>query len=154
MQDRLAVKIQIFLTTFFRLMPHTHTHSGIFFSGKIVCFWGKRRLLSLAGLFVQRFCLSEVGSVGHWPILFFHFCQKKSPKMSLEYWHFPSIFILLKLICLVTLFDRKLQVFKNSPKQTIFWHFSLAFACIWPHEKYSIWIKIFFCWCLKFYVGR
>ena len=35
-------------------------------------------------------------------------------------WHFPPIFIHLKLTCLVTLFDRKLQVFKNSPKWTIF----------------------------------
>ena len=36
-----------------------------------------------------------------------------------EFWHFPSIFVQLKLTCLVTLFDRKLQVFKNSPKCTI-----------------------------------
>ena len=34
--------------------------------------------------------------------------------------HFPSIFVLLKLTCLVTLFDRKLQFFKNSPKLTYF----------------------------------
>ena len=27
---------------------------------------------------------------------------------SFEFWHFPSIFVLLKLTCLVTLFDRKL----------------------------------------------
>mgnify|MGYP006975815893 CR=1 FL=1 len=32
----------------------------------------------------------------------------------LTFWHFPPIFVLLKLTCLVTLFDRKLQVFKNS----------------------------------------
>ena len=31
-----------------------------------------------------------------------------------------SLFDLLKLTCLVTLFDRKLQVFKNSQKWTIF----------------------------------
>ena len=37
-----------------------------------------------------------------------------------EFWHFPPIFALLKLTCLVTLFDHKLQVFKNSPKWTIF----------------------------------
>ena len=37
-----------------------------------------------------------------------------------EFWHFPPIFVLLKLTCLVTLFDRKLQVFKISPKWTIF----------------------------------
>ena len=32
----------------------------------------------------------------------------------------PPIFDLLKLTCLVTLFDHKLQVFKNSPNWTIF----------------------------------
>ena len=37
-----------------------------------------------------------------------------------QFWHFQSIFVLLKVTCLVTLFDRKLQVFKNSPKLTIF----------------------------------
>ena len=36
------------------------------------------------------------------------------------FWHFPSIFILLKVICRVTLFDRKLQVYTKSPKLTIF----------------------------------
>ena len=36
-----------------------------------------------------------------------------------EFWHFLPIFVLLKLTCLVTLFDRKLQVFRNSPKWTI-----------------------------------
>ena len=46
----------------------------------------------------------------------------------LEFWHFPPIFVLLKLTCLVTLFDRKLQVFKNSPKWTIFCHFPLTFV--------------------------
>ena len=34
----------------------------------------------------------------------------------LTFWHFPPIFVLLKVTCLVTLFDRKLQIFKNSPK--------------------------------------
>ena len=33
---------------------------------------------------------------------------------SLAFWHFPPIFV---LAVLVTLFDRKLQVFKNSPKR-------------------------------------
>ena len=33
---------------------------------------------------------------------------------------FSTNFVLLKLTCLVTLFDRKLLVFKNSPKWTIF----------------------------------
>ena len=39
--------------------------------------------------------------------------------LNVWFWHFPPIFVLLKLACLVTLFDRKLQVFKNSPKWTI-----------------------------------
>ena len=38
---------------------------------------------------------------------------------SFDFWHFPPFFVLLKLTCLVTLFDRKLQIFKNSPKWTI-----------------------------------
>ena len=35
--------------------------------------------------------------------------------LNFEFWHFPPIFDLLKLTCLVTLFDRKLHVFKKSP---------------------------------------
>ena len=57
-------------------------------------------------------------------VLLLHFIHSKWPKSSLfhilEFWHFPPIFVLLKLTCLVTLFDRKLQIFKNSSKQTIF----------------------------------
>ena len=37
-----------------------------------------------------------------------------------QFWHFPPIFVLLKLNCQVTLFDYKLQVFKKSSKWTIF----------------------------------
>ena len=47
-------------------------------------------------------------------------CLKITQNVAFEFWHFPPIFDLLKLTCLVTLFDRKLQVFKNSPKWTIF----------------------------------
>ena len=39
---------------------------------------------------------------------------------TIELWHFSPIFVLLKVTCLVTLFARKLQIFKNSPKLTIF----------------------------------
>ena len=46
-------------------------------------------------------------------------CLKITQNVAFEFWHFPSIFVLLKRTCLVTLFDRKLQVFKNSPKWTI-----------------------------------
>ena len=50
----------------------------------------------------------------------FAHCLKITQNIAFEFWHFPPIFVLLKLTCLVTLFDRKLQVFKNSPKWTIF----------------------------------
>ena len=36
-------------------------------------------------------------------------------------WHFSSIFVQIKLTSLVTLFGRKLKVFKNSPNCTIFY---------------------------------
>ena len=33
---------------------------------------------------------------------------------SVQFWHFPAIFVLLKVTYLVTLFDHRIQVFKNS----------------------------------------
>ena len=45
-----------------------------------------------------------------------------------EFWHFPPNFVLSKLTCLVTLFDRKPQLFKNSPKWTNFGIFLLTFV--------------------------
>ena len=44
----------------------------------------------------------------------------KSRILIFQLWHFPPIFVLLKVTCLVTLFDRKVQVSKNLPKWTIF----------------------------------
>ena len=46
------------------------------------------------------------------------------PKCCIRILAFSPIFDLLKLTYLVTLFDRKLQVFKNSPKLTIFGTFN------------------------------
>ena len=54
----------------------------------------------------------------NWSTLFKNY--SKCRNWIFEFWHFPQIFVLLILTCLVTLFDRKLQVFKNSPKWTIF----------------------------------
>ena len=51
-------------------------------------------------------------------------CLKITQNVAFEFWHFPSIFVLLKLTFLVTLFDDKHQVFKNSPKWTIFCTFN------------------------------
>ena len=39
-----------------------------------------------------------------------------------------GIFVLLKVTCLVTLFDRKFQVFKMLPKLTIFGIFNELFS--------------------------
>ena len=47
-------------------------------------------------------------------------CLKIAQNVTFEFGHFPPIFVLLKLTCLLILFDRKLQVFKNSPKWNIF----------------------------------
>ena len=47
-------------------------------------------------------------------------CLKITHNVVFDFWHFPPSFVLFKLTCLVTMFDRKLQVFKNSPKWTIF----------------------------------
>ena len=38
---------------------------------------------------------------------------KITQNVAFYFWHFPQIFDLLKLTCLVTLFNRKLQIFKN-----------------------------------------
>ena len=51
--------------------------------------------------------------------------------------YFPLIFVQLKLTCLVTLFDRKLHAFKNSPKWSILGIF---------HELLSTQIVTAECW--------
>ena len=56
------------------------------------------------------------------PILYFWstFIYSKCLIWIFQFLHFPSIFVLLKLACLVPLVDGKIQVFKNSPKLAIF----------------------------------
>ena len=64
----------------------------------------------------------------------------------LAFWHFPPIFVLLKLKCLVTLFDRKLHFFKNSPKWTISWYFWLSFIhskCKLSSLRSQCWMGLF-----------
>ena len=56
-------------------------------------------------------------------VLHFPHCAKNYQKCSIlifNFWYFPRIFVLLKMTCLVTLFDWKLQVFKNSPSCQFF----------------------------------
>ena len=52
----------------------------------------------------------------------------KMSHLDFEFWHFSPIFVLLKLTCLVTLFDRKLQIFKNSPKLAIFGNLNILLS--------------------------
>ena len=44
--------------------------------------------------------------------------------LNFYFWHFLPISDLLKLTCLVTLFDRKLQGFKKLAKMDHFWNFN------------------------------
>ena len=65
----------------------------------------------------------------------FPHCLKITQNVAFEFltfWQFPQIFVLLKLTCLVTLFDRKLHVFKNSPN--------------WPFLPFLI------TFCLEYYI--
>ena len=68
---------------------------------------------------IQRFLVVYKIEFFHWFRTLFENYSKCRIRF-LTFWHFPPIFVLLKLTCLVTLFDHKLQVFKNSPKWTIF----------------------------------
>ena len=58
-------------------------------------------------------------------------CWKITPNVVFDFFqlcHFPSIFVIIKLACLVTLFDRQLQVFPTPPNG-LFWAFGRKF---WP----------------------
>ena len=72
-----------------------------------------------------------------------------------QFWHFPPVFVLLNLTCLVTLFDRKLYVFKNSPNwailasyvldhyfcSTLYHQFFFSFLVLWISRDSSKSIK-------------
>ena len=60
-----------------------------------------------------------------------------------QFWHFSSIFVLLKLTCLVTLFDRKLQLFKNSLKLiNLSWTFVHS-KCKLNSLRSQYWMRLF-----------
>ena len=75
---------------------------------------------SIFGFFFTNFC----------PILATHsvFNPSKMSHLTSLLWQFRQIFARLKLIFLVTLFDRKFKFFKISQKLTIFWHFQPTFV--------------------------
>ena len=56
------------------------------------------------------------------------FNPSKMSHLTSLLWQFRQIFARLKLIFLVTLFDRKFKFFKISQKLTIFWHFQPTFV--------------------------
>ena len=59
---------------------------------------------------------------------------------------FAINFCLIKVICLVTLFDHKIQVFKNSPKSTIFGILKLTFVyskCKRTSLRSQSWMRLF-----------
>ena len=53
--------------------------------------------------------------------------QSKCHIRDFQFWHFPPIYVLSKLTCLVTLFDHK-QFFKNSPN----WQVLVFFINVCP----------------------
>ena len=74
-------------------------------------------------------------------------CLKITQNVAFEFWHFPPIFVLLKLTYLATLFDRKLQVLKNSLEWTIFGIFKLTFVhskCKRSSLRSQFWMRLFF----------
>ena len=81
------------------------------FSGKFLFIW-------------FRFLLFELKANGNFYMLHEHIVWKllKMSHLNFGVFHqFLSCF--KKLTCLVALFDRKLQIFRNSPKLNIIWHF-------------------------------
>ena len=79
---------------------YLHHHLATFFAAKM-----------LAISFLKILALKNI-TVSH--------CLEITLNVALEFWHLPPIFVRLKMTCLVTLFDRKIQVFKNSPKWTFY----------------------------------
>ena len=70
-------------------------------------------------------------------------CLKITQKCRIWILAFSTNFVLLKLTCLVTLFDRQLQVFKNSPKWTIFnWTFVHS-KCKRSWLRSHYWMRLF-----------
>ena len=100
----------------FKLMYHTAAK---------LHFWSKRS--------IQYSCLLNISCLFTYSILNFS-CSTlfennlKCCRLIFEFWHFFTNFCPVKLTCLVTLFDCKLQVFKNSPKWTILAFFKLTFV--------------------------
>ena len=92
--------------------------SWIFITGVLVIFW--------ITIFKKKIMILISKSVLNWSTLFENYS-----KCRIWFLNFPPIFVLLKLACLVTLFDRKLQVFRNLPN----WRFLAFLINFWSLTK-------------------
>ena len=88
-------------------------------------------------------------------------CLKIIQNDAFEFLAFSINIVLLKLTCLVTLFDRKLQVFKNSLKWTFFDIFELTFVhskCKRCSLRSHCWMRLFLwfstLWCYVWTIYR
>ena len=82
--------------------------------------------------------------------------------LMFQFWHFSPIIVLLKFTCLVTLFDRKIQVYQKIGEIARLWHFILTFVlskCKRSSLHSQCWMRLFlwfsntvklfsFCWCV------
>ena len=75
-------------------------------------------------------------------------CLKITQNVAFDFfhfWHFPPFFVLLKVTCLVTLFDCKLQVFKTLTKIGHFLHFFYSKYPTVPRDSSFVWLIKIFC---------
>ena len=72
--------------------------------------------------------------------------NEKWLNVAFEFWHFSPFLVLWKVIYMVTLFDHKLQIFKNPSKLTIFWPFKSTFVhskCKHSSLRSQCWMRLF-----------
>ena len=120
---------------FYECVMHTKAHIAIFIASIKTSFYPLLCAKIISFLLMSKMLHKRLLRGQHVKIQFFLAFQKdftccwsgtvfenysKCLIWILTFWRFSTIFVLLKVTCLVSLFDRKLQLFKNSPKSTIF----------------------------------
>ena len=116
--------MKIMISRFPDVFSNSLKYLGILFifqvlsSWSMLGFWSGNKLLLQNTFLLLCILWALQNKSNSSPSKLFHYaqCLKITQNVAFEFWHFPPIFVLLQLTCLVTLFDRKLQVFKNSPK--------------------------------------
>ena len=118
---RLVVSLSLELHMFFL---HVSMHPRTFWPLKVKTPHWESKFRSMQLLITKGSLVSSVDThFCHQEFHTFTHCLKVTQNVAFEFWHFPPNFVLLKLTCLVTLFDSKLQVFKKLAKMDHFWHF-------------------------------